>query len=235
LNSPHDYPGKELDVFAEAQNWKRYFADLLRPFVIGRVLEVGAGIGATTKALFHSGVTSWTCLEPDPNLAGRLRETVDALSPKPSVIVGTIDEASGVGPFDTILYIDVLEHIEDDAEEMRRAAARLDRGGKLIVLAPAFQWLYSEFDRSIGHHRRYTRKSLRSVFPNRLREKEIFYADALGASLSFANRTVIRTSSPRLGDIKLWDRYIIPMSRIIDPVIARSFGRSVIAVYEAPG
>lgn len=63
--------------------------------------------------------------------------------------------------FDTILYIDVLEHIADDRAELVEAARRLNPGGYLVVLSPAHQWLFTAFDAAIGHVRRYTAKSLR--------------------------------------------------------------------------
>ncbi len=234
VNNQYEYEGTELELFAEARNWKAYFGELLRPFISGRVLEVGAGIGATTMVLLNEAVSSWTCLEPDPELARQLRESVRQLSPNPRVIVGTIEDISDAGPFDTILYIDVLEHIENDAEEVRRAAAQLESNGRLVILAPAFQGLYSAFDRAIGHHRRYTRESLRRVFPEKMREHALFYADALGATLSLANRLLLRRASPRLASVKFWDRFFVPISRRIDPLIGRSVGRSVIAVFEAP-
>ena len=75
MNAPFEYPGSELDVFAGAARWKRYFAAHLRPFIRGRVLEVGAGIGAVTRTLCTGSEEAWTCLEPDARLAARLRDT----------------------------------------------------------------------------------------------------------------------------------------------------------------
>ena len=73
---------------------------------------------------------------------------------------GTLSELSDSDKFDTILYMDVFEHIEDDRAELERAAAQLAPDGHLIVLAPAHQWLFTPFDESIGHYRRYSRRTL---------------------------------------------------------------------------
>ena len=68
--SDFTYVGEELDLFAQARNWKRYWSDQVRPFVTGAVLEVGAGIGTNTRLLDTPGATRWTCLEPDQRLTG---------------------------------------------------------------------------------------------------------------------------------------------------------------------
>jgi 2-polyprenyl-3-methyl-5-hydroxy-6-metoxy-1,4-benzoquinol methylase len=82
--------------------------------------------------------------------------------------------------FDVILYIDVLEHIKEDASELGQAAQHLKANGVIIVLAPAFPWLYTPFDAAIGHFRRYTRNSLRAIAPLGLREEKSIYPDAFG-------------------------------------------------------
>jgi SAM-dependent methyltransferase len=229
------YRGRELETFALAHRWKRYFADLLGPFIEGRVLEVGAGIGSTTRALWSDRVRRWTCLEPDPALARQLVEL--RLGPgarAPEVVVGTLDQLDTTQRFDTILYVDVLEHIEDDRAETRRAADRLAAGGRLVVLSPAYPFLYSAFDAEIGHHRRYTAESLAAAMPGSLRREALFYADGVGLLLSLANRVLLRQSLPTARQVELWDRVVIPISRLLDPLVGRRFGRSVIGVYSAP-
>ena len=134
--------------------------------------------------------------------------------------------------FDTILYIDVLEHIEDDRGEMSRAAELLAPRGTLIVLSPAFPLLFSEFDRSVGHYRRYTRASLAAVMPASLRQVRLRYIDSVGFMASLANRALLRQELPSRRQIALWDRVMIPVSRVLDPLLVHSFGRSILAVYE---
>lgn len=225
------YPGGELDVFSAAGNWKSYIARLLRGHVAGRVLEVGAGIGATTLSLWNDSVRFWTCLEPDAMLASRLRSATRELRPKPEVIAGTIGSLPPSRHFDSILYIDVLEHIVADRAELVTASNHLASGGKLIVLSPAFQCLYSEFDHAVGHERRYTASSLSGLMPSILTKKALFYADSVGATLSMGNRLFLRRSTPTLRQVTFWDRRLIPLSRLVDPWLARWWGRSVIAVY----
>jgi hypothetical protein len=129
------------------------------------------------------------------------------------------------------MYIDVLEHIEDDAGEIAAAAARLRLGGHLIVLSPAHPWLFSPFDAAIGHWRRYTRKGLRSLGPAGCGLVRLRMLDAVGLLASAANRLLLRSAMPTAGQIALWDRGMVPVSRVIDPVLGHRVGKSVLAVW----
>lgn len=140
-NPDYTYVGEELDLFQRATRWKSYFRDQLRPFIGKRVLEVGAGTGGTTRILCNGTQQSWLCLEPDAQLASRIGPAVASgeLPPCCSARVGSTESLASDFTFDTILYIDVLEHIENDAAEVERAAQLLAPGGHLLALAPAHQ------------------------------------------------------------------------------------------------
>lgn len=228
MTNDFEYIGDELEIFALALNWKNYFKSRIEQYIAGDVLEVGAGIGATTKFLFNDSVKSWTALEPDRGLIEGFESGL--VSPKISKMVGTISDL-GDDSFDTILYIDVLEHIEDDRNELVMAANKLRKGGKLIVLSPAFQFLFSEFDRKIGHFRRYTKASLSKISPNELILQEMFYLDSVACLLSFANAYFLKSSMPKRSQIVFWDSYIVPISKIVDPMFANFIGRSLIAIW----
>ena len=227
-----EYIGTELELFAAARNWKRYLRDTIGPHLGGDVLEVGAGIGATTRALSSGRETSWTSLEPDPSLSAALRQAVADLPVAPRVVTGTLSDLPATDRFDAILYIDVLEHIENDREELLRATEHLAPGGAIVVLSPAFGVLFSEFDRAVGHFRRYTRDTLTAVFPPTLRRRRLTYLDSVGFVASLANRALLKQSLPSARQIALWDSVMIPTSRWVDPMLGRWFGRSIIAVYE---
>jgi SAM-dependent methyltransferase len=232
-DSEFKYAGSELELFEKARNWKAYWRAQIAGFVRGEVLEVGAGIGTNTLTLAGLDYQRWTCLEPDAALAARI-----TLPPGGRHVsaTGTIDDLPGAAKFDailydTILYIDVLEHIEDDHGEMARAAARLKPGGALIVLAPAHPSLFTPFDRAIGHFRRYTRASLRAAAPETLRVEKLVYLDAAGMLASAANRWLLRKSMPAAWEIRAWDWLGVPVSRLIDPVFAGRVGKSVLGVW----
>ena len=227
-DSEFKYAGSELELFEKARNWKAYWRGQIQEFIRGEVLEVGAGIGANTLTLADLAYDRWTCLEPDAALAGRI-----AVPPggRHQFAVGTIDDLPAEKKFDAILYIDVLEHIEDDRSEMARAAGRLKSGGALIVLAPAHPFLFTPFDAAIGHFRRYTRASLHQSAPTTLRVEKLVYMDAAGMLASAANRLLLRSAMPTERQILTWDRLLVPVSRRIDPVFAGRVGKSVLGIW----
>jgi SAM-dependent methyltransferase len=226
------YIGGELDLFALAQNWKRYIRDEVSRYTTGSVLEVGAGIGATTVALHDGTARRWVCLEPDQSLAQRLRARLgffDAGSVQ--VVVGSLRTFAARPFFDCVLYIDVLEHIEDDGAEIEAAARLVPPSGHIVILAPAHHWLFSEFDKSIGHLRRYDRTRLRSLMPRGWVEEKLVYLDSIGVLLSLGNVIALRQSVPTESQIILWDRVCVPVSRFMDRVFCGAVGKSVLAIW----
>lgn len=229
------YQGAELESFAHARRWKAYVRKALHPYLDGDILELGAGIGETTRALRPgSRARSWTCVEPDPAMA----ETVDAaaldgaLGENVSTLCGTQADLPTGQHFDTALYVDVLEHIEDDQGELTEVAERLRAGGRIVVLSPAYPFLYSEFDRAIGHFRRYTKAMLRRLAPPGMQVEAEFYLDGVGMLASLANKAMLRQAQPSLRQVLFWDRVLVPLSRALDPLTGRRFGRSVVTVWQ---
>lgn len=229
----YSYEGSELDLFAEAKNWKRYWSSKMRPFVTGNVLEVGAGVGSNAPWLLNENCQTWTALEPDAALATRLSATLSALptSVPRSVVIGTVPTLPEQSRFNSIVYIDVLEHILDDRAELVHASSVLESGGYVIVLAPAHQWLFTPFDAAVGHWRRYTRKSLLALAPPALRSERAIYVDAAGILASLGNRLLLRKSGPTAQQLLTWDRLLVPVSRLIDPLFFWHLGKSVLAIW----
>ena len=230
----YGYCGTELEIFNQAVNWKAYFAAHLKPFIAGDVAEVGTGIGATTQALQNANVRTWLCIEPDAKLATRISEKICAgtLPDICTVVTGFLQNQKAGELFDTVIYIDVIEHIEQDRAEIAEAFARLRPGGHLIVLVPAFQFLYSPFDRALGHFRRYSLPQLLAIPPAEARCVKAQYLDSAGFFLAIGNRFLLHASTPTASQIAFWDRAIIPLSRLLDKILARLVGRSAIAVWQ---
>lgn len=232
--SDFSYIGDELDLFSKAKNWKVYWRTQIIPFLQGSVLEAGAGIGSNTRLLFNNKVKSWICLEPD----GRLLETLKSnLLRDPDLnniqaVSGTLSDLEKTARFDSIIYIDVMEHIETDKKELAMAASKLNQGGFLVVLSPAHPWLFSEFDARIGHFRRYTKKSLKFVAPPELKLCRLRYLDCCGLAASLANRLLLRQGMPTLSQIRFWDTFLVPPSRLLDPLLGYTAGKSVLSVWQ---
>ncbi len=193
---------------------------------------MGAGLGSNTAFMNDGSPLLWECIEPDPVMTEQLRAAVAVgdLPRNVTVECGTLERRS-IHCVDTIIYIDVLEHIEDDSAEIHAAQARLEPGGHLIVLAPAHQWLYSPFDTAIGHYRRYSRRSLLDVAAPGLELVEAFYLDSAGLLASAANKLVLRASSPSAAQIAFWDNVIVRASQILDRLTFGRVGKTVVAVW----
>jgi 2-polyprenyl-3-methyl-5-hydroxy-6-metoxy-1,4-benzoquinol methylase len=229
MDKSYAYPGDELSLFAAAVRWKTYLKQEIHPWLQGDVLEVGAGIGSTTKMLHDDRMVTWTALEPDEKLFEQLcrRDDLSHIIPLRGTINDVPDHA-----FDSILYIDVLEHIERDRDELKQSASKLKKGGNIIVLSPAWNHLYSPFDKVIGHYRRYTKSSLKALKPEGLQLKRIKYLDSAGYFASLANKWFLHQPYPSKKQVLFWDRTLVPLSRIVDPLFFHSFGKSILAVWE---
>jgi SAM-dependent methyltransferase len=229
----YPYTGTELELFAEAVHWKRYALGRLRPYAKGDILEVGAGIGANLPYLINDRVNHWTCLEPDVALAARIFEKYKD-DPRVDVASGGTVWSMTNRIYDVLFYVDVLEHIEHDREELARTETLLKPDGRLIVLAPAHPVLYSAFDKAIGHWRRYTRRLLLDIAPPGLLPERSFYLDSVGLLVSAANRLLLRQATPTLRQIRFWDRIVVPGSRVLDALLGRSLGKTVVVVWRKP-
>jgi len=227
------YVGSELELFSDALNWKKYLADQIRPYLGRSVVEVGAGLGRTTRTLISGKQRRWLCVEPDGAFAAGIRADVseERLPIACEVVHGTLADVPASIEFDTALYLDVLEHIEHDVREATRACDLLSPKGHLVVLAPAHSWLFSPFDRAIGHYRRYSKASLARCIPEEMRRVELKYLDAVGLLASCSNKYLLRQAMPTPGQIQTWDRLMVPLSRRLDPLLRFALGKSLLGVW----
>ena len=232
MQEPFKYPGDELVLFQHAINWKKYFTRHIQPYIKGKVLEAGAGMGSSTLILNDGSASQWVLLEPDPAMSAGLQQKISTkeLPVNCSVITGTIDQVTG--SFNTILYIDVLEHIADHETEMKKAAGLVRPGGHIIVLSPAFQFLSSRFDEAIGHFRRYNTGMMRQVTPAGLELVSNRYYDSMGFFASCMNKWLLRQRYPTLSQIHFWDKCLVPVSTVKDKLFFHRFGKSIIAAWK---
>jgi SAM-dependent methyltransferase len=229
----------ELERLAEAERFFGWIADELVPHLGHRVLEVGAGIGTVSlKLLERKPGVQITALEPDPKLHDELvRRT------KRHPAVQTLNVTSGdllqsdMHPtFDSVVYVNVLEHILDDAGELRTAHDLLVPGGTLAIFVPALPRLYGSLDYKSGHHRRYTAESLgRVVGDAGLDLVDVRYLDVLGIVPYFAMYRLLDVKS--LGSVSStgYDRVIVPLSRAVQRLVPHPpVGKNLLAIARRP-
>lgn len=224
----------DLERLGAADHFFSWALEEFRPFLRGRVLEVGAGVGTITRRLLDTDPDlSIVALEPAGNLFGDLA-SVAALSARVEAANQTLVEylAGAPEPFDAVVYLNVLEHVEDDARELRLAADALRPGGALLVFGPALEWLYSELDYKAGHYRRYSLRRLHRLA--RAAGFEILslrYFDVVGVLPYLVAYRLLRR--PAISGSTLWgyDRLLVPVSRRLQRAVPRPpLGKNVVLV-----
>ena len=224
------YIGNELEIFEHARNWKAYYGSFIKPMLGKQVAEIGAGLGGTTTALCDGSQENWLCVEPDKELTNEIERKIKE-GVLPPICKSFTGYSSAVEKqFDSILYIDVIEHIEDDKAELLHAGNLLKMGGYLFIIVPAHQSLYSPFDKLIGHFRRYSRERLKAAVPASMHIEKSYYLDSAGYFASLVNKLFLKQSMPTLQQVRFWDRVIVPVSRITDRLLGYNFGKSVLLI-----
>lgn len=219
------YDGWELQYFDKASNFRNYQFDLVKRFIKGNVAEVGPGNGVFLKYYLPLADTI-DLFEPSENFLINLNKFKDT---KVNIINSYFKENKNY--YDTILYLDVLEHIKDDQSEVQAAYESLKKGGTLIINVPAFQHLYSKFDKDIEHLRRYSKNTLNSLTTKlSFSQTNLFYYDSIGYLLSFASKLITKDYLNNFDKkIKIWDS-LIPFSKLIDLLTLNKFGKSLLMI-----
>ena len=152
-----------LDAFAGAPHFNRWMADTIRPYVGRRVLEIGAGMGNLTRQLV-AGRKRYVATDIDREHLERLSSR---LSHRPNLEIAELNAACPEnhapfqGQMDTVICLNVLEHIEDDLQALRNIRSMLEEGGCAVILVPSGQSIYNSLDEELGHFRRYSEDQLR--------------------------------------------------------------------------
>lgn len=221
-----------LSSLEGAVNYRDWLLRLSRPFIAAPVLEVGAGRGTFTPLLAAAGDV--TAIEPSERLAGLLAAAV-ALQPQVHVVIGDLNDVPADPIHGSAVMFNVLEHIEDDGAALRQIHARLKPGACLAIWVPAFPLLYSDFDRRVGHHRRYRLRGLKSlVRESGYAVERAHYANAIGWFSWLLFCRVLRMNAVDGFLTRVFDRIFVPVISRVERVIRPPFGQSVFVVARKP-
>ncbi len=222
------YTGTDnLEVMTEAVNYNRYLLDCVEREISApgqSVLDFGAGSGTYADMLAERGITP-DCLEPDGDLQTVLRG-------KGYPVVDLSDVADKADSYDVIYTLNVFEHIKNDQDAADDLATLLKPGGRIVVYVPAMESLFTSMDVKVEHYRRYRRAQLTRILKNSgLRIVSSQYCDPIGFFATLVYRFAGRsdgTINPRA--LKTYDRFIFPLSRLLQGVTGRLFGKNVLVV-----
>ncbi len=223
----------ELAAMAQAKNYYAWLVERFKPQLKGAVVEHGSGTGLLSAALRRAGIGPLTLTEPDAALAEPLRAQFTADSAV-RVVNQTLEAyvaETGEGIADAVISANVLEHVPDDAASLSAAYRLLKPGGHLCLYVPARPELFGSLDRAFHHHRRYRRPELRDKLTAAgFKVITLNYRNFINAPLWFIMGRVLCRSSLNLHSVKRFDRYVFPICRRLEDLIAPPYGSNLIAL-----
>jgi SAM-dependent methyltransferase len=220
-------------AIADAQNYMDWLISAFRPYLKGRIVEVGIGHGHYCTLLQQYGRYLGVDIDQDSVAEARALFPTAEFAACDILDEGRLRALLPEGA-DAIISINVLEHIEDDARAVGNLIDALKPGGHLLLSIPALMMLYNDLDRLAGHYRRYTTARLRALLTDRPVEiVRLCYFNPIGGLGWWVNRLKRHeslNSNGVNGQIRFFDRYVVPVSRAIDPVFRPFFGQSVTCI-----
>ncbi len=224
------YEGRDLEVLADLPNYYDWIMDAFLPYLGGDCVEFGAGSGNVSVRL-RPHVSTLALVEPSANLVPDLEARFSG-DTACTVIAQSLEEAlPTMAPqsCDSIVMVNVLEHIEDDVAALRHLFEKLRPGGSLMIFVPAMQMLYAPFDRDVGHFRRYHRDDLgRRATDAGFSVERLHYFDVVGFFGWWVVMKALRRRDLDPRAAKAFDRYVIPLARRVEALIPAPFGKNVL-------
>ncbi|HEY7045271.1 MAG TPA: methyltransferase domain-containing protein [Nocardioidaceae bacterium] len=226
--------GMEDGSGANQRRYRAYQFELISEHCGPSVLEVGAGLGEFASQF--SGLERHIVTDVDPDavasMAARFADRPEVEARQFDVSSGPLDIGAAVS---TIVAINVLEHIEPDCETLRALATMVRPGGSIVLWVPGYQQLYGDFDRKVGHVRRYTPTTLRAAIVGAgLAPGVVKPVNLLGGVAWWLTVRRGGVGSPRPGLLQTYDRLVVPATRLLERRVTPPFGQSVLGVARVP-
>lgn len=233
------YAGRDLEGMCFAENYHRWILRIFQPFLGTKLVEVGAGTGSFSELVLKGRIESLALVEPSAEmykiLHGRIDRTDRAvqITTYNSFFTRVADHIRLHQRPDSIIYVNVMEHIADDELELRVAHKTLDDGGRIFIFVPALRWLYGSLDQQIGHHRRYSRAELESKCSRAgFRLIRSGYFDFAGIVPWGIKYRVLRSDKLDPKAVMLYDRFVVPAARAVESVIKPPIGKNLFVIAE---
>jgi len=219
-----------LDNNIELKNYNRWIYENMQEAVGKKVMEIGCGMGAMIDFAAAKG-RKITGVDIDDYFVeysrNKYKDDSDIKIVKSDCMA--LDGKFKKGSFDSIIIINVLEHIEFEDKALRIMNNMLFKGGKLAVFVPAFRSIYGRLDKSVGHYRRYTKETLRKVLEhNGFEIEKIYYMNFIGFFGWYFNAKLFERMPEKQS--VFFDKYIVPVEKIIEKLIKPPIGQSIVAI-----
>ena len=223
------YPEIALERFDKAGLWIKYVVIKVKRFLKNDILEVGAGFGSFTRGYMRN-FHSITLTDTDDNSFNLLKKNF-LHDQNVNIIKSSIKDIEK--KFNTIIYFNVLEHIEEDISEIKSALDKLNKGGHLIILVPAHQKMYSKLDKAVGHYKRYGVDFFKKNRFDNSKIVKLYFLDVFGYLLYYANKIFFKEETyPSNLKIFIWDKIFTPLTIVIDFLTAYKFGKNILCIYQ---
>ena len=237
MSEKHCYAGKDLEAMSFAVNYHRWILSLFKPYLGERVVEVGAGTGSFSELLLEQRLQSLSLVEPSvemyQQLCRRMEEVSAPVKTYNDIFENVADRIRANERPDSIIYINVLEHIADDVHELSVINQTLAAGGRLLIFVPAFRWLYGSYDRQINHFRRYTRSELeQKCVAAGFRVIASRYFDLLGVLPWWVKYRLLQSKNMEPGAVKFYDQRVVPIAKSLESRVTPPLGKNVLLVAE---
>lgn len=204
-----------------------------KPYLCGNIVEVGIGHGSYYEAIIPFGTYLGIDIDERSISAAKARFPNGEFARADILHPGFLDDVLPTKA-DSIVSINVLEHVHDDSRAIKNLVESLKPGGRLMISVPAMMSLYNDLDRLAGHHRRYSINDFRRIFSGLPVEVEkLCYFNPIGGLGWWVNRFrrhASLNSDAVNGQIEVFEKYVLPVSRILDPLTRRFFGQSLICI-----
>ncbi|MEX0827742.1 MAG: methyltransferase domain-containing protein [Haliea sp.] len=226
----------DLEALSVLANYRDWIISRFAPYLRGRIVEYGAGIGSISASLvpYAEGID---LVEPFDMLFTKLSAQFDGVA-RVRLYQQTIAEhanSAADASYDAAVMVNVLEHIEDDCGALVELHRILLPGGTLCLFVPAHQFLYSAYDRLVGHHRRYELPELRTrVCDAGFEITHARYFDILGVPPWLLTMRLLKRTRISSGLALLYDRTAVPVGRTLESLIAPPFGKNVLLIATKP-
>ena len=233
-----EYAGKDLEAMSFAENYHRWILEIFKPHLGTRLVEVGAGTGAFSQLILELRPASLSLVEPSGMYRALEARVAAARAPTEvrtynSLFSQVADEIAAAQRPDSVIYVNVLEHVPDDETELADVRRTLCEGGRVFLFVPALRWLYGSFDEQVGHYRRYTRRELEGKCRRAgFRVLESGYLDLPGVLPWWLKYCVVRSPAMEPGVVRFYDRYFIPAIRAAESLVRPPFGKNLFVVAE---